>query len=50
MNEQQHVKQSNTQASPIKTQVGSIFVPVKDIEKARSWYCQVLGLSEDDCR
>ncbi len=29
--------------------VGSIFVPVRDIEKSRSWYCRVLGLNEADC-
>ncbi|WP_274651018.1 VOC family protein [Paenibacillus humicola] len=35
--------------SPIKNKVGSIFVPVRDIEKSRSWYCRVLGVNEDDC-
>jgi hypothetical protein len=49
MNEQQQAKDSFTQASPIKNKVGSIFVPVRDIEKSRSWYCQVLGLIEADC-
>lgn len=49
MNEQQQAKESNSQASPVKNKVGSIFVPVRDIEKSRSWYCQVLGLNEDDC-
>lgn len=36
-------------ASPIKNKVGSYFVPVRNIEASRSWYCKVLGLSEDDC-
>lgn len=50
MNEQQQVQESNSQASPIKNKVGNIFVPVKDIENSRSWYCQVLGLNIDDCQ
>ncbi len=50
MNEQQQAKESNSQASPVKNKVGSIFVPVRDIEKSRRWYCQVLGLNEDDCK
>lgn len=49
MNEQQHVPKSNTQASPIKNKVGSIFIPVTDLERSRSWYCQVIGLNEEDC-
>ncbi|MFD0621271.1 VOC family protein [Paenibacillus sp. GCM10027629] len=50
MNQQKQTKEENdTQASPIKNKVGSIFVPVRDIEKSRSWYCQVLGLKEADC-
>ncbi|MEC0371142.1 VOC family protein [Paenibacillus chibensis] len=49
MNEQHQAKESNSQASPVKNKVGSIFVPVRNIEKSRSWYCQVLGLNEDDC-
>ncbi|MFC5469511.1 hypothetical protein ACFPPD_12330 [Cohnella suwonensis] len=36
-------------ASPIKNKVGSIFVPVRDIEQSRNWYCRILGLNEDDC-
>lgn len=35
--------------SPIRNKVGNIFVPVRDIEKSRSWYCRVLGLKEEDC-
>ncbi|WP_235001496.1 VOC family protein [Halobacillus sp. Marseille-P3879] len=29
--------------NPISKQVGAIFIPVKDIEKARDWYCDLLG-------
>ncbi|WP_081756756.1 VOC family protein [Gorillibacterium massiliense] len=49
MNEHQQTKESQLPISPIKNKVGSIFIPVKDIEKSRSWYCRVLGLNEDDC-
>ncbi|MGG3283914.1 VOC family protein [Paenibacillus solani] len=51
MNEQVQVQGNlnDVQASPIKNKVGSIFIPVRDIEKSRSWYCRVLGLSEDKC-
>ena len=33
--------------SPIKNQVGGVFIPVRDIEKARDWYCKILGVSSD---
>jgi catechol 2,3-dioxygenase-like lactoylglutathione lyase family enzyme len=33
--------------NPIKNEVGTIFIPVKDIEKARDWYCDLLGLPAD---
>ncbi|PGK51727.1 glyoxalase [Priestia megaterium] len=33
--------------SPIRNEVGAIFVPVKDILKARDWYCRLLGLPND---
>jgi len=36
-------------ASPIKNKVGTIFIPVRNIEKSRSWYCKVLGLDEAAC-
>lgn len=49
MNEQQQAGEASTRTTPIKNKVGSIFVPVRDIEKSRSWYCQILGLNEDDC-
>jgi catechol 2,3-dioxygenase-like lactoylglutathione lyase family enzyme len=28
-------------------QVGALFIPVSDIEKARDWYCYLLGLPND---
>lgn len=37
------------EASPIKNKVGGVFVPVKDIEVSRAWYCRVLGLNAGDC-
>lgn len=49
MNEQKQAVEGSTHTSPIKNKVGSIFVPVRDIEKSRSWYCRVLGLNEADC-
>lgn len=47
--EKQQPYKENTHSSPIKNKVGSIFIPVRDIEKSRRWYCQVLGLKEEDC-
>ncbi|WP_150271709.1 VOC family protein [Paenibacillus tepidiphilus] len=32
---------------PILAQVGAIFIPVNDIEKAKNWYCSLLGLPQD---
>lgn len=49
MNEQALRNLGDTQASPVKNKVGSIFIPVRDIEKSRSWYCRILGISEDKC-
>ncbi|MFB9329814.1 VOC family protein [Paenibacillus aurantiacus] len=43
------VEQGAASASPVRNKVGGIFIPVRDIERARSWYCQVLGLNEADC-
>ncbi len=31
-------------STPIKNQLGTIFIPVSDIEGARNWYCDLLGL------
>lgn len=47
--EKQQQDKENHHSSPVKNKVGSIFVPVRDIEKSRRWYCQVLGLREEDC-
>lgn len=41
MSEQQQAKENTIPTSPIKNKVGSIFIPVRDIEKSRSWYCRV---------
>lgn len=30
--------------SPILNQIGAVFIPVKDIEKSKQWYCHLLGL------
>ncbi|MDF2646048.1 MAG: Glyoxalase/bleomycin resistance protein/dioxygenase [Paenibacillus sp.] len=48
MTEQQKINDGITRTSPIMNKVGSIFVPVRDIEKSRRWYCRVLGLNEAD--
>jgi catechol 2,3-dioxygenase-like lactoylglutathione lyase family enzyme len=31
--------------SPIQNKLGSVFIPVRDIEKARDWYCKLLGIT-----
>lgn len=33
--------------SPILNQIGAVFIPVKDIERSKQWYCQLLGLPLD---
>src|SRR5690625_3857666 len=33
--------------SPILNELGTVFIPVSDIEKARDWYCDILGLNPD---
>lgn len=33
--------------NPIFNQVGAIFIPVSNIENARDWYCDMLGLPKD---
>lgn len=33
--------------NPILKQIGTVFIPVSDIEKARDWYCDILGLKAD---
>lgn len=34
--------------SPIKNKVGGVFIPVRDIKKARDWYSKILGITPDD--
>ena len=33
--------------NPILNQVGAIFIPVSNIENARDWYCDMLGIPKD---
>lgn len=33
--------------NPIKNQIGTVFIPVSNLEKARDWYCDILGLKVD---
>jgi catechol 2,3-dioxygenase-like lactoylglutathione lyase family enzyme len=33
--------------SPIENRIGTTFIPVSNIEKARDWYCKLLGLPAD---
>ncbi|PLS07109.1 VOC family protein [Neobacillus cucumis] len=33
--------------NPILNQVGTIFIPVRHIEEARNWYCDLLGFPTD---
>ncbi|MEH7349550.1 VOC family protein [Gottfriedia acidiceleris] len=33
--------------TPILNQIGTIFIPVSNIEEARNWYCEILGLPVD---
>ncbi|MFC5406151.1 VOC family protein [Cohnella soli] len=49
MDEQKQAHESKVSASPIKNKVGSLFIPVRDIEKSRDWYCRILGLNTADC-
>lgn len=43
---QEELKQTK---SPIKKKVGSLFVPVRDIEKSREWYCSLLSIPVEVC-
>jgi catechol 2,3-dioxygenase-like lactoylglutathione lyase family enzyme len=31
-------------ASPIKNEIGTVFVPVSNVEAARDWYCRLLAV------
>ncbi|GIN73105.1 hypothetical protein J14TS2_35800 [Bacillus sp. J14TS2] len=33
--------------SPILKEIGTVFIPVSNIEKARDWYCDILGLKAE---
>ncbi|MFC5472297.1 VOC family protein [Cohnella suwonensis] len=33
--------------NPILNQIGTVFIPVSNIEKARDWYCDILNLPAD---
>ncbi|CAM3036977.1 VOC family protein [Paenibacillus sediminis] len=33
--------------NPILNQIGTVFIPVSNIEKARDWYCDILGIPAD---
>lgn len=33
--------------SPILNQIGAVFIPVSNIQQARDWYCDILGLPAD---
>ncbi|XEC92939.1 VOC family protein [Paenibacillus tarimensis] len=33
--------------NPIKNQIGTVFIPVSNLAKARDWYCDILGLKAD---
>lgn len=30
--------------NPVSNQIGGVFIPVSSIERARDWYCSLLGL------
>ncbi|WP_042222316.1 VOC family protein [Oceanobacillus manasiensis] len=32
---------------PIQNQIGTVFIPVKNIEEARDWYSDILGLEKE---
>ena len=34
-------------SSPLLSQIGTVFIPVSNIEQARDWYCDILGLKVD---
>ncbi|WP_027084616.1 VOC family protein [Cohnella panacarvi] len=48
MNERQATA-NNVRSSPVNNKIGNVFIPVKDIEESRGWYCRILGLNENDC-
>ncbi|WP_353733574.1 VOC family protein [Rossellomorea vietnamensis] len=32
---------------PLSKKIGVLFIPVSDIEKARDWYCDLLGFPDN---
>ncbi|SDM51684.1 Catechol 2,3-dioxygenase [Fictibacillus solisalsi] len=34
--------------SPVLNEIGTVFIPVSNIERARDWYCDLLGVPADD--
>jgi catechol 2,3-dioxygenase-like lactoylglutathione lyase family enzyme len=47
MNEVQANTTDSALSSPVKNKIGSVFIPVSNIELSRDWYCKLLGLSAD---
>ena len=47
MSEMEQQADAPVVTSPIMNKIGSVFIPVRDIEKARDWYCSLLGLTPD---
>ncbi|WP_053362416.1 VOC family protein [Bacillus sp. FJAT-27251] len=33
--------------SPVINQIGTVFIPVSNVEEARNWYCDILGLKAE---
>ncbi|NQX58437.1 VOC family protein [Paenibacillus qinlingensis] len=33
--------------NPIQNEIGTVFIPVRDIVKSRDWYCDLLGITND---
>lgn len=33
--------------NPILKEIGTVFIPVSNIDKAKDWYCDILGLKTD---
>lgn len=43
-----HVVEGGKKMNPIQHQVGTIFIPVSNIEHARDWYCHVFNFPKDN--
>jgi catechol 2,3-dioxygenase-like lactoylglutathione lyase family enzyme len=41
------MKTFNPKKTPILNRLGSVFIPVRDIEKARDWYCGIMGIDPE---